>query len=118
VHPVLPVSARLAWWGTAWLRGHVVPDLVVDAVLAGDATHMVAGLPGVEGSTSLVRALAELRATGADGVGIALPVAGDPVGLGGPADFNAAALEAGEAALCGGIGLVPRQVGAAAQRRR
>jgi hypothetical protein len=115
VHPVLPVSARLAWWGTAWLRGHVVADLMVDAVLAEDATHVVAGLPGVEGSVSLIRTLAELRATGADGVGIALPVAGDPVGLGGPADFNAAALEAGEAALCGGIGLVPRQVGAAVE---
>jgi hypothetical protein len=112
---VLPVSARLAWWGTAWLRGHVVADLVVDAVLAGDATHVVAGLPGVEGSVPLVRTLAELRATGASGVGIALPVAGDPVGLGGPAAFNAAALDAGEAAVCGGIGLVPRQVGAAVE---
>jgi hypothetical protein len=58
VHPVLPVSARLAWWGTAWLRGHVVADLVVDAVLAEDATHVVAGLPGVEGSVSLIRTLA------------------------------------------------------------
>jgi len=112
---VLPVSARLAWWATAWLRGHVVADLVVDEVLAGDATHVVAGLPGVEGSVSLVRTLAELRATGASGVGLALPVAGDPVGLGGPAAFNAAALEAGEAAVSGGIGLVPRQVGAAVE---
>ena len=115
MQPVLPVSARLAWWGTAWLRGHVVADLVVDAVLADDATHVVAGLPGVEGSVSLIRTLAELRSTGADGVGIALPVAGDPVGLGGPADFNTAALEAGEAAVCGGVGLVPRQVGAAVE---
>jgi len=115
VQPVLPVSARLAWWGTAWLRGYVVADLVVDAVLADDATHVVAGLPDVEGSVSLTRTLAELRATGADTVGIALPVAGDPVGLGGPAAFNAAALEAGEAVVCGGIGLVPRQVGAAVE---
>jgi hypothetical protein len=115
VQPVLPVSARLAWWGTAWLRGHVVADLVVDAVLAGDATHVVAGLPGVEGSVSLIRTLAELRTTGSDRIGIALPVAGDPVGLGGPVDFNAAALDAGEATLCGGVGLVPRQVGAAVE---
>jgi hypothetical protein len=112
---VLPVSARLAWWGTAWLRGHVVADLVVDAVLAGDATHVVAGLPGVDGSVSLTRTLAQLRATGADGVGIALPVSGDPVGLGGPVAFNTAALDAGEATVCGGIGLVPRQVGAAVE---
>jgi hypothetical protein len=109
------VSARLAWWGTAWLRGRVVADLVVDAVLADDATHVVAGLPGIEGSASLIRTLAELRGTGASGVGIALPVAGDPVGLGGPAAFNAAALDAGEAAVCGGIGLVPRRVGAAVE---
>jgi hypothetical protein len=91
------VSARLAWWGTAWLRGHVVTDLVVDAVLAGDATHVFAGLPGINGSVPLARTLAELRATGSSGLGIALPAAGDPVGLGGPTAFNAAALEAGEA---------------------
>jgi hypothetical protein len=115
VQPVLPVSARLAWWGTAWLRGHVVADLVVDAVLAGDATHVVAGLPGAEGSVSLVRALAGFRATGSEGIGIAVPVAGDPVGLGGPAAFNAAALDVGEATLGGGIGLVPRRVGAAVE---
>ncbi len=115
MQPVLPVSARLAWWGTAWLRGHVVTDLVVDAVLADDATHVVAGLPGVGGSVSLTLALAQLRATGASGIGIALPAAGDPVGLGGPATFNAAALEAGEAAVCGGLGLVPSRVGAAVE---
>jgi hypothetical protein len=112
---VLPVSGRLAWWGTAWLRGLAVTDLVVDAVLAGDATHVVAGLPGVEGSVALVRALGELRAARADGVGLALPVAGDPVGLGGPPDFNAAALVAGEAAVSAGIGLVPTRVGAAVE---
>ena len=115
MQPVLPVSARLAWWGTAWLRGHVVADLVVDAVLGDDATHVVAGIPGADGSVSLTRTLAELRSTGAHGIGIALPAPGDPVGLGGPAAFNAAALEAGEAAVCGGIGLVPRQVGAAVE---
>ena len=25
----MPLSAVLAWWGTAWLRGAVVPDLVL-----------------------------------------------------------------------------------------
>lgn len=112
---VLPVSARLAWWGTAWLRGHVVTDLVIDAVLADDATHVVAGVPGVDGAVGLARALAELRVARAAGIGLALPVTGDPVGLGGPAAFNAAALEAGEACLAGGIGLVPRRVGAAVE---
>ena len=115
MQPALPVSARLAWWGTAWLRGHVVTDLVVDAVLGEDATHVVAGLPGVSESVTLTLALAELRATGADGVGIALPAAGDPVGLGGPASFNAAALEEGEAVVCGALGMVPHRVGAAVE---
>jgi hypothetical protein len=115
VQPVLPVSARLAWWGTAWLRGRVVTDLAVDAVLGEDATHVVAGLPGVRGSVSLTLALGELRATGARGVGLALPAAGDPVGLGGPAAFNTASLEAGEAVVCGGLGMVPHRVGAAVE---
>jgi hypothetical protein len=107
------VSGRLAWWGTAWLRGLVVTDLVIDAVLADDATHVVAGLPGTDGPVALARALAELRLAGATGVGLALPAPGDPVGLGGPPDLNAAALDAGEAAVSAGLALVPRRVGAA-----
>jgi hypothetical protein len=106
------VSGRLAWWGTAWLRGLVVTDLVIDAVLDGDATHVVAGLPGTDGPVALARALAELRLAGAGGVGLALPAPGDPVGLGGPPGLNAAALDAGEAAVSAGLGLVPRRVGA------
>jgi hypothetical protein len=109
------VSGRLAWWGTAWLRGLVVTDLVIDAVLADDATHVVAGLPGTETPVPLARALAELRLAGATGVGLALPAPGDPVGLGGPPDLNAAALDAAEAAGSGGLGLVPRRVGAAVE---
>jgi len=58
VSPVLHVSGRLAWWGTAWLRGLVVTDLVIDALLADDATHVVAGLPGTDGSVPPARALA------------------------------------------------------------
>jgi hypothetical protein len=115
VNLALPVSGRLAWWGTAWLRGRVVTDLVVDAVLGDDATHVVAGLPGTDGSVSLVRALGELRAAMVEGIGLAVPGPGDPVGIGGPAAFSAAALAAGEAVVAGEIGLVPRQVGAAVE---
>jgi hypothetical protein len=115
VQPALPVSARLAWWGTAWLRGRVVTDLVLDAVLLDDATHVVAGLPGVDGSVPLARALAELRISGAGSMGLAVPAPGDPVGVGGPADFSRAALEAGEAVVAGGFGLVPHRVGAAVE---
>ncbi len=112
---LLPASARLAWWATAWLRGHVVTDLLIDAVLADDATHAVAGLPGADGTETLVAALGRLRAAGASGVGAAFPAEGDPVGLGGPRPFNDAALESGEAAvvLGTGLGLVPLRVGAA-----
>lgn len=112
---LLPASARLAWWATAWLRGHVVTDLVLDAVLAGDATHAVAGLPGADGTETLVVALGRLRAAGATSLGAAFPVEGDLVGLGGPPAFNGAALESGEAAvvLGTGLGLVPLRVGAA-----
>lgn len=111
----LPVAARLAWWGTAWLRGHVVTDLAVDAVLDGDAGHVVVGLDSEEHVESLVGALAHVRSAGAHGLGAAFPREGDPVGLGGPAEFTSAALDSGEAVLILGTsrGLVPRRVGAA-----
>ncbi|HEY0951272.1 hypothetical protein, partial [Nocardioides sp.] len=112
---LLPASARLAWWGTAWLRGQVVTDLLLDAVIDGDATHAVAGLAGSTSTETLVAALARLRSLGASGLGAAFPAEGDPTGLGGPAVFNAEALEAGEAVVVGGadVGLVPQRTGAA-----
>lgn len=111
----MPPAARLAWWGTSWLRGHVVTDLLIDAVLGEDATHAVAGLPGADGTETLVVALARLRSLGATALGAAFPVEGDPVGLGGPPAFNAEALEAGEAVVVdgAGLGLVPYRTGAA-----
>ena len=59
-------------------------------------------------------ALGPLRSAGARSAGLALPSPGDPVGLGGPRDFNAAALEAGEAVVVEGtgLGLVPHRAGA------
>ena len=113
---LLPASVRLAWWGTAWLRGHVVADHLIDAVVDQDATHLVA-FP--ESSPEpLITGLGRLRSAGADALGAALPAEGDPVGLGGPATFNAAAFEAGEAVVAldaAGFalhGLVPVRVGA------
>ncbi len=117
-------SVRLAWWGTAWLRGHVVSDQMVDGVLGDDAVHLVCG---VDGGEPLVLGLGRLRTAGATGFGLALPVAGDPLGLGGPSAFNTAALAAGEAVVTTGadVGLVPARVGASvtwtehpAQRRQ
>jgi hypothetical protein len=121
----LPLAVRTAWWATSWLRGYVVTDLLLDAVIGDDATHVVAGLgslglrAGAAGehqpAETLLAGLARVRAEGATGFGVALPVEGDPVGLGGPPEFNHAALETGQAVVVPGawIGLVPGRVGAA-----
>jgi hypothetical protein len=104
----LPHSATLAWWLTAWLRGHEQTDHVLD-VLAGD-THLLEG-----GSALDLLVLA--RGTQASYAGLALPVDGDPLGLGGPRDFNAASLEAGQAVVVGDLGLVPDEQGETVQWR-
>ena len=96
----LPLSARLAWWLTAWLRGTEVTDHVLDAVTDGDLAHVVADLS--EG-TAMLDLLLEARRSGATGAGLALPAEGDLVGLGGPRDFNDAAIEAGEAVVIGAV---------------
>ena len=87
VPSALPASVRLAWWGTAWLRGHVVADELIDAVVDDDATHLLGGHGAPP--DALVAGLGALRARGADAIGAALPAEGDLVGLGGPGAFNA-----------------------------
>lgn len=113
---VLPAAARWAWWGTAWLRGLVAADVLVDAVVAGDAAHHVVGLdPDHPGAEPLLTSLGALRRRGATALGLALPVEGDLVGLGGPGAFNLSAVEAGEAVVVSApepVGLVPDRVGA------
>ena len=104
----LPHAAAVAWWLTAWLRGHEQTDHVLD-VLAGD-THLLEG-------GSALDLLARSRATGATYAGLALPVDGDPLGLGGPRAFNEAALEAGQAVVVGRLGLVPVEQGDTVQWR-
>ncbi|WP_435768695.1 hypothetical protein [Nocardioides sp. SYSU DS0651] len=118
----LPASARLAWWGTAWLRGRIGPDELLDGVLGGadptdperDTAHVVIGPAGPE---PLLLELAAARNAGAEAVGAAFPAAGDPVGLRGPRPFTGAAVDAGEAVLLlgAGTGLVPHQVGRAVE---
>ena len=104
----LPHSAVLAWWLTAWLRGHEQTDHVLD-VLATD-TQLLAG-------GSALDLLTIARASGASYAGLALPVDGDPLGLGGPRDFNAAAMDAGQAVVAGTLGLVPDEQGETVQWR-
>lgn len=110
-----PAALRLAWWLTSWLRGEAVTDLLLDAVIRDDATHTASttAIGGPEAAETLVSGLGRLRAEGASMAGVAYPAEGDPVGLGGPTAFNAAALEAGEAVVTdAGVGLVPSRVGA------
>ncbi|MEO5875643.1 MAG: hypothetical protein ABIS86_18850 [Streptosporangiaceae bacterium] len=93
-------SAAVVAWGNAWLTGNVGLDEAVDAVTGPQVIS-----PNDE---PLRVFLAGLRSQGLTELRLALPVPGDPLGLTGPADFNAAALEAGEAVLTDiGLGLIP-----------
>lgn len=104
-----PRSGRLAAWGNALLAGFVSPDDAALAIVGNDAVHRVEGLPGETAPVGLTLALGRLRALGVRGFRVALPAPGHPLGLCGPPDFNARALEAEEAVVCHGAayGLVP-----------
>lgn len=106
---VLPRSARTAAWATAWLSGAGSLDDVLDAVRGDDEPPEVLGLPGEPGPVGFAVALGAVRARGATGLRLALPVAGDPLGLPGPALLTHAAVAAGEAVLAVGLAwaLVP-----------
>ncbi len=104
-----PRSGRLAAWGNALLAGLVAPDEAAERIVAEDTRHRVA-LPGDDGDpVGLTLALGKLRSLGAAGLRVALPVPGHPLGLSGPPEFNARAMEAEEAVLVHGtaLGLVP-----------
>jgi len=62
-------------------------------------------------------AMGELRRRGATGLHLALPVAGDPLGIAGPPSTTALVVDAGQAAVVGGAGiaLVPEVVGRGVQ---
>lgn len=79
------------------------------AVVGDDAVHRVEGLPGESGPVGLTLALGRLRSLGVTGFRVALPAPGHPLGLSGPPEFNARALEAEEAVVAFGApyGLVP-----------
>ncbi|MFV0130571.1 hypothetical protein ACLGI4_23155 [Streptomyces sp. HMX112] len=104
-----PRSGRLAAWGNALLAGLVSPDEAVLAIVGDDAAHRVEGLPGEAGPVGLTLALGRLRSLGVTGWRVALPAPGHPLGLSGPPEFNARALDAQEAVVGygAGYGLVP-----------
>ncbi|MFB7091363.1 hypothetical protein [Streptomyces sp. NPDC056296] len=104
-----PRAGRLAAWGNALIAGMVSPDDAAVAIVGDDAVHRVEAVPGEAGPVGLTLALGRLRALGATGLRVALPAPGHPLGLSGPPEFNARALEAEEAVICHGaaLGLVP-----------
>ncbi|MGW5481265.1 hypothetical protein [Streptomyces sp. NPDC004008] len=105
-----PRSGRLAAWGNALLAGFISPDDAASAIVGEDAVHRVEGLPGESAPVGLTLALGRLRTLGVTGLRVALPAPGHPLGLSGPPEFNARALEAEEAVVCHGaaFGLVPQ----------
>ncbi|OIV38906.1 hypothetical protein BIV57_03300 [Mangrovactinospora gilvigrisea] len=100
-------AGRLTAWGNAALAGSAAPDDVVHEVARGEL-HRVVGLPGAGSDpagveqVTLAIALGRLRNLGVRSLRLALPVPGHPLGLCGPPEFNALALEAGEAVVAGG----------------
>ncbi|WP_203993213.1 hypothetical protein [Sphaerisporangium rufum] len=108
MHPDSPISGPLVSWGNAWLAGHTGLDAAVDRVERAGGPQIVAE-PGAERPLRAV--LAELRVEGMTALRLALPAAGDPLGLTGPAAFTMAAVDAGQAvtAVLPGrcVGLVP-----------
>jgi hypothetical protein len=103
--PDLPLVVGFALWADAWLHGAASLDDAHDALAGGDVVHQVAGLPGQGQEVEpLILGLGRLRGLGARDARVALPAAGDPVGLAGPPEFNQAALEHGGAVLLPGAG--------------
>jgi hypothetical protein len=94
------------------------------AILGPDVAHHVVDPDGVLGldplqASALDAALEQLRAVERQGWFLALPVPGSLAPLRGPAPFNSAALEQGEAVVASsaGVGLVPVRLGPAVQWR-
>ncbi|MGW2699832.1 hypothetical protein [Streptomyces sp. NPDC001340] len=112
-----PRSGRLAAWGNALLSGVASPDDAALAIVGEDTVHRVDGLPGESAPVGLTLALGRLRTLGVTGLRVALPAPGHPLGLSGPPEFNARALEAEEAVVCFGaaVGLVPEVYAAGPQ---
>src|SRR5688572_21717910 len=96
-----PRSALLVAWARAWRLGLASYDEVIDETCGSDEPHDVTGLPGRLQPQPLAEALSALARTSPDDLRLVLPTPGDPRGLPGPGPFTAAALLAGEGALCG-----------------
>lgn len=103
-------ATTLVSWGNAWLTGHVGLDEAVDAVERRAGPQILGGEPA---EVTLRRGLGDLRVGGMAALRLALPRAGDPLGLTGPPELNRAAIDAGAAVVAvldgRAIGLVPAE---------
>lgn len=114
----LPSCARVACWLNAWLARRESADEVIGGLLNGQArVEFVEPVQGRALPPALV--LGELSRLGVRRVSASLPTPGDLTGLGGPAAFNADALEVGEAVIWheAAVGFVPFSVGASTSWR-
>ena len=105
-----PRSGRLAAWGNALLAGLVSPDDAAQRIVGRTRCTGSRGCRARPGPVGLTLALGRLRALGVTGLRVALPVPGHPLGLSGPPEFNARALDGrGGGARRGrpALGLVP-----------
>lgn len=108
----LPPAARMAAWLPAALSGCVRVDEAVGRIVGEDPAHHL--VPPEEAEpVSLLLGVGVLRSLSPKWTQLAWPTAGHPVGLAGPATFNAEALDAEGAVLLGGtgLGLVPASAG-------
>jgi len=117
-------SVRLTANLNSLLQGQQSLEQAERAILGPDVAHHVLDPDGVLGldplaASSLDDALERLKKVEPDGWFLALPVPGSLGPLRGPAAFNRAALEHGEAVVAStaGVGLVPIRVGQAVQWR-
>jgi hypothetical protein len=117
-------SVRMTANLNSLIRGQQSIEQAERAILGSDVAHHVVDPDGALGldplqASTLDAALETLLTAETDGWFLALPVPGSLAPLRGPAAFNLAALENGEAvvACAAGLGLVPMRVGQAVQWR-
>ena len=108
----LPASARVACWVNAWLTSRESTDAVISECNGRGAAAEFVG-PDPLSRLTPAFFLGEIRRWGVRQASSALPVPGDPLGLGGPATFNTDALDAREGVVLHGpdLGLVPSWTG-------
>src|SRR3712207_1886032 len=121
-------SVRMTANLNSMIRGQQGLEQAERAIVGPDVAHHVIDPDGMLGldplqASTLDAALERLREIEREGWYLCLPVPGSLAPLRGPADFNSAALEHGEAVVASsaGVGLVPMrsgQIGRASCRER